>query len=196
MSSAQGFTLWNFWLFHSDCCQRISWLCPFLQLSSGRSRPPSSRDCWQNSVACGCRTDVPRFLAGCQQRQLSAPSGCPELLAAFLLPDPFPAWQLTSSRPVGESLYSWLRWNLILHTWGDPPFTVAVFCWQGADHRFYFSQGLWTIQEFDTGIGDHGTILEFGTLHQTLLFYCCEIPRVGMPAMLEIQRLTWKSRGL
>lgn len=46
------------------------------------------------------------FLAGCQQRQLSAPSGCLELLAAFLLPDPFPTWQLTSSRPVGESLYS------------------------------------------------------------------------------------------
>lgn len=78
------------------------------------TRPlPVALGCWQDSVPCGCRTEVPAFSMSAIRRSLSAPRGlCSSLPCGPLrtCDRAVPTCQHTSSKPAGESL---LRWNLM-----------------------------------------------------------------------------------
>lgn len=88
------------------CSQGVNWLCSSLGLSSRRVPSLNSSDCRQYSVPCGCRTKVLSFL-------LIVSWGLREAAQSSLLyvplTHPLTIWQITSLRPTGESLYSWLR---------------------------------------------------------------------------------------
>lgn len=42
---------------------------------------PSSCRCWQNSISCSCRVEVPIFSQAVSQQVLSVPRGCPQFFA-------------------------------------------------------------------------------------------------------------------